>query len=72
MFEIWVALVCFIAFTVLLTLKVEVWNDQLSENLSDTNLDQDFFFENKLFHFYLLTKQWFDEKKNQRKLIIVC
>ena len=34
MFEIWVALVCFTAFTVLLTLKVEVWNYQPSDSLS--------------------------------------
>ena len=25
-FEIWIALVCFTAFTILLTLKVEVWD----------------------------------------------
>ena len=30
-FEIWVALVCFTAFTVLLTLKVEVWTPQTSD-----------------------------------------
>ena len=30
-FEIWIALVCFTAFTILLTLKVEVWNDQASD-----------------------------------------
>lgn len=40
-FEIWVALVCFIAFTVLLTLKVEVWKDQSSDNSPETNLDQE-------------------------------
>ena len=34
MFEIWVALVCFTAFTVLLTLKVEIWNYQPSDSLS--------------------------------------
>jgi D-alanyl-lipoteichoic acid acyltransferase DltB (MBOAT superfamily) len=33
-FEIWVALVCFTAFTVLLTLKVEVWTPQTSDILS--------------------------------------
>ena len=33
-FEIWVALVCFTAFTVLLTLKVEIWNYQPSDSLS--------------------------------------
>ena len=32
-FEIWTALVCFTAFTVLLTLKVELWSSP-SENLS--------------------------------------
>jgi len=30
-FEIWIALVCFTAFTVLLTLKVEVWNSHGSD-----------------------------------------
>jgi len=30
-FEIWIALVCFTAFTVLLTLKVEVWNSHESD-----------------------------------------
>lgn len=29
-FEIWIALVCFTAFTILLTLKVEVWNSPLT------------------------------------------
>ena len=41
MFEIWVALVCFTAFTVLLTLKVEVWTYQPSESLrGDDILEQ--------------------------------
>jgi hypothetical protein len=40
-FEIWVALVCFTAFTVLLTLKVEVWTYQPSESLrGDDILEQ--------------------------------
>jgi len=34
-FEIWTALVCFTAFTVLLTLKVEFWNSASTENFGD-------------------------------------
>ena len=40
MFEIWVALVCFTAFTVLLTLKVEVWTYQPSDSLPGDDISE--------------------------------
>ena len=49
-FEIWIALVCFTAFTILLTLKVEVWNSHVSDytwiqeesgSPSEHNVEQD-------------------------------
>ena len=39
-FEIWVALVCFTAFTVLLTLKVEVWTYQPSDSLPGDDISE--------------------------------
>ena len=39
-FEIWVALVCFTAFTVLLTLKVEVWTYDPSHSLGGDDISE--------------------------------
>jgi len=40
-FEIWTALVCFTAFTILLTLKVEVWNDLDPDYSTGDNLTKE-------------------------------
>ena len=41
MFEIWTALVCFTAFTILLTLKVEVWNNLDPDYSTGDNLTEE-------------------------------
>jgi len=40
-FEIWTALVCFTAFTILLTLKVEVWNNLDPDYSTGDNLTEE-------------------------------